>query len=158
MTYYDSISDSYDELHGEEQRKKLQIIKEFIPKGAKILDVGSGTGLSSSLGDVTGIDPSIELLKQGEMSHVSGIGEHLPFQDHSFDVVISVTAIHHMDAGKAFEEMQRVGKDLFILTLLKKSPSYKAIRSAMSASFNIEREIDEEKDTIFICKKRKVYK
>ena len=51
MTYYDEISQSYDSLHSEEQRRKLKLVKELlekhnikITKSMQLLDVGCGMG------------------------------------------------------------------------------------------------------------------
>ena len=47
--YYDKIAKGYNELHAEEQKKKLAIIKKYIQpeKSDLLLDVGCGTGVSS---------------------------------------------------------------------------------------------------------------
>ena len=99
MNYYNSIAKSYNELHGEEQSNKLMIIKDNIKisKSTKILDVGCGTGISSDIDCfVIGIDPSIELLKLNNMGiKVLGTAEKIPFKDNSFDIVMSVTALHN---------------------------------------------------------------
>ena len=49
MRYYDSISEGYEELHAEEQLKKIAVIKKHLkPKPTdKLLDVGCGTGLTT---------------------------------------------------------------------------------------------------------------
>ena len=46
MTYYDQISQGYEELHKEEQLKKVELIKKHLKlnKENKLLDVGCGTG------------------------------------------------------------------------------------------------------------------
>lgn len=156
MTYYDETSKGYDELHGEEQLKKLKIIaKEIkITKSTKLLDVGCGSGLSAKIFDcdITGIDPSEELLKQCPFKTIKVSAESIPFPDTSFDVVIAVTSIHNFDdIEKGLKEIKRVGKDIFALTVLKKSPKKKAIINLIRNNFKIKKEIDEEKDLIFIC-------
>ena len=110
MYYYDAISKSYNNLHGEEQRKKLDIIKKHIdPKPKqKILDVGCGTGICTRWNCFSvGIDPSLGLLKEGTGNLIQADAEHLPFKDKTFDFVISVTAIHlFQDLDKGLEEIK----------------------------------------------------
>ena len=48
MNYYDEISEGYEELHKEEQEKKIELIKQHLKVNPeeKLLDVGCGTGLT----------------------------------------------------------------------------------------------------------------
>jgi ubiquinone/menaquinone biosynthesis C-methylase UbiE len=156
MTYYDQTSKGYDELHGEEQLKKLKIIADNIKvtKSTKLLDVGCGSGLSAKVFgcEIIGIDPSEELLKQCPFKTVKASAESIPFPDNSFDIVIAVTSIHNFNNIKAgLKEIKRVGKDIFALTVLKKSPKKKMIMNLITNNFKIKKEIEEEKDLIFIC-------
>lgn len=154
MTYYDSIAEGYDELHGEEQKRKLAILKQRLPKGISILDVGCGTGLSISLGNVTGLDPSEGLLKRAPFPVVCGRAEAIPFKDCSFDAVISVTALHHVaDIPLALGEIARVGRDRFAFSLLKRASSRKTLQEEIQRRFVVEEEIDEGTDIILICRK-----
>ena len=52
MTYYDDISSGYEELHKEEQLKKVSSIKKHLKVNSsdKLLDVGCGTGLMTYIG------------------------------------------------------------------------------------------------------------
>ena len=155
MDYYNSIAKSYNELHGAEQKKKLAIIASHlaVSKDDKLLDVGCGTGLSSDFPcKEFGIDPSLELLKQAPFkSKAVAMAEHLPFKDKSFDTVISVTALHHTDVAKALEEIKRVGKNRFVFSLLKKSPSVHTLKKAIAKTFPVAQSIEEDKDIIFFC-------
>ena len=157
MLNYDSIAGSYNELHLEEQLDKLSIIKNNIKTGkkTKILDVGCGTGISSDFGCfVVGIDPSLGLLKYNRRLKILGAAEALPFKNNSFDYVISVTAIHNFsDITRSINEMKRVGKKDFVFSVLKKSGKVEVIRQAIESNFKISKEIEEEKDRIFICSK-----
>ena len=120
----------------------------------RILDIGCGSGLSAKVFDceITGIDPSEELLKQCPFKTIKANAESIPFPDKSFDVVIAVTSMHNFNNIEAgLKEIKRVGKDLFALTVLKKSPKKDSIINLIKKHFKIKKEIDEEKDLIFIC-------
>jgi len=158
MAYYDNISEGYDELYKDEQIKKLKIIKSKIKiaKNSKLLDIGCGSGLSSDFGCfVVGMDPSIRLLKNNKNKmKVMGIAEKLPFKSNSFDWVISVTAIHNFeDAEKSIIEAKRAGKDNFVFSVLKKSKKFEKISTIIRKNFKIYNIIEEDKDTIFFCRK-----
>jgi len=154
MAYYDKISKGYNELHGEEQLKKVNIILNNIrlKKSDKLLDVGCGTGLYLDLFkcDITGVDPSEELLKQCSHKTIKSSAERLPFKDNSFDWVISITAIHNFkDIEKSLEEIKRVGKKKFVFSVLKKSKKFDYISNLIRKKFKIKKIVIEEKDIIF---------
>lgn len=159
MEYYDSIASGYDELHEEEQLRKLAIIKKelMINAKTKLLDVGCGTGISSGFDcNVVGVDPSSELLKIARKKHpgvtfIHASAEHLPFPDHSFDVVVSLTAVQNFnDIEKGLNEIKRVGKKQFALSYLKRSEKVKKIEKMIKKIFSSMKRIEEEKDIIFI--------
>jgi ubiquinone/menaquinone biosynthesis C-methylase UbiE len=154
MNYYDTISNSYESLHKEEQEKKLKIIKKLIKvkERDKLLDVGCGSGFSTKWKCKTyGIDPSIELLKKAKGNFIQAKAESLPFKDNSFNIVISVTAIQNFNnLEKGLKEIKRVGKDKFILTFLKKSKKKLKIISLIKKHFKTKL-IEEEKDYIFVA-------
>lgn len=163
QNYYDSIAKSYNELHGEEQKKKLEIIKEHldINEETVLLDVGCGTGVSSDFDCyVVGVDPSEELLKIAKETHpettfMKADAESLPFEDKSFDVVVSLTAIQNFnDIEEGLKEIERVGKNQFALSYLKKSAKSEMIEEQINNIFRKYKitRIEEEKDIIFIIK------
>ncbi|MBW3001835.1 class I SAM-dependent methyltransferase [Candidatus Woesearchaeota archaeon] len=157
MNYYDETAEGYNELHGEEQLKKLRIIANEIKttKDTKLLDVGCGTGLSAKVFDcnITGIDPAEKLLEQAPFKTIKAKAESLPFEDNEFDVVIAVTSIHNFgDIEAGLKEIKRVGKDKFALTVLKKANNADQIIGKIKEVFQVEKEIDENKDKIFILK------
>ncbi len=150
--YYSSISKGYDELYKEEQLMKLKLILKNVNIKGKVLDVGCGTAFYSKyFKDYTGIDNSKGMLEKSKANVIYGNAENLPFKDKSFDVVICLTAIHNFkDYGKALNEMKRVSKKLMIISLLKKANKFDKIKRKINKMFNNGRELDEEKDLIFI--------
>ena len=157
MDYYTLISRGYNELHMEEQLSKISIIKDNIKIGrsSKILDVGCGTGISSDFGCfVVGIDPSIGLLRQNKRLKVASAAENLPFKSHFFDYVVSVTSLHNFsNIAESIREMKRVGKRDFVFSILKKSKKFEGIKGHIEKNFRINKVAEEEKDSIFFCKK-----
>ena len=91
----------------------------FIP-GAKILDVGCGTGvtmeyLQDTCGlQAVGVDVSLVRLEQGRkrlpyLQFIQAAGESLPFVDVSFDGVITECSLSVMqDAGTVITEISRI--------------------------------------------------
>ncbi|HYD02847.1 MAG TPA: class I SAM-dependent methyltransferase [Alphaproteobacteria bacterium] len=169
--YYDSIAKGYNELHAEEQLKKLEIIgKElktnpdlsgFMKPNYSLLDVGCGTGISTGFFNCKtriGIDPSKNLIAIAKTHYpmidfqVCG-AEDISFKDKKFDIVISLTAIQNFsDLEKGLSEIKHVGKDKFILTFLKKSQKNKQIDEFIRKKFDVIKFIDEEKDYIYFCR------
>ena len=98
-----------------------------LASGERVLDVGCGAGLDSLIaaqmvgpeGSVTGIDMTPEMLAKaragaaelgvGHVRFVEGEAERLPFDDESFDVVISNGVIDLIpDKDAVFSELHRV--------------------------------------------------
>ncbi|MEM4245103.1 MAG: class I SAM-dependent methyltransferase [Candidatus Nanoarchaeia archaeon] len=152
MDYYSKIAEGYDRLYAEEQLAKLKIIKEEIRRRGLVLDVGSGSGLSRHFfKNVVQLDPSVGLLKKSCGFRVCGVAEYLPFKDHVFDSVISVTSLHHTDVEKAVEEIRRVAKLRACLgfSILKRSKNFFKIVSLLKSKFRLK-EKDSDKDLILI--------
>jgi len=151
---YSNIAKGYDELYSGEQLKKLKLIKSLLTlkKDQRLLDVGCGTGISTYYFendcDVIGIDPCKELIEQNPKRLRIGNAENLPFEDNTFNIVISVTAIHNFDdIEKGISEMKRVLKDKgqLIISVMKKSEKLNKIKQLLKDFKSVE----EEKDIIF---------
>jgi ubiquinone/menaquinone biosynthesis C-methylase UbiE len=162
--FYGGIASGYDELYMAEQLQKMtSIIAELgadVPKKKeKLLDVGCGTGISTSVWkcECTGIDPSSELIEIAKKKYpgktfLVGKAEKLPFPDKSFDVVICITAIHNFDdVRQGLIEMKRVCKDRVVITVLRKSKKVEDIQKYIIINFRVKRIVMEEKDLIFVC-------
>ena len=153
MKFYDEIAKSYNELHKEEQLKKIHIIlkKLHIKDKEKVLDIGCGTAFYSDLfKDYTGIDSSKKMLSQSNANVIYGKAEKLPFKDKSFNIVLSVTAIHNFNnPEKAIQEIKRVCKNKIAITLLKKSNEFNYLKNLIKKNFK-GKKFNSEKDIIFI--------
>jgi SAM-dependent methyltransferase len=88
------------------------LLLEAIPHGAeRVLDVGCGDGILSAqmaqagVPHVVGLDLDADVLDRARARHFGMTVEWLhgdvfdaPFEDSSFDAVVSVATLHHMDA------------------------------------------------------------
>lgn len=100
----------------------LAVLRTYLPKNThplKVLDAGCGTGINlqllSEFGDVTGVDASPEAIgfchQRGETHVRQARMEHLPCEDHTYDLVTALDVLEHIeDDGKALSEMVRVCK------------------------------------------------
>lgn len=119
-------ADEYDHWYEEEPGRTIDLIETecvlslLLPvRGRKILDVGCGTGNFTrklkALGyDVIGLEPNTEMrskaIEKG-LECVEGIAEEIPFEDETFDAVVSVAAVEFFDdLSGAISEMIRVVK------------------------------------------------
>ncbi len=113
--------------YGKEIRKEL---RKRIPsrRKVKVLDVGTGVGQNatflarhlSSNSEIWSIDPSGEVLasartalgkKASRIRFVQASADKLDFADSSFDVVVSVMVMHHIEDPQAvLKELTRVLK------------------------------------------------
>jgi len=134
-TQYNDFHSLYSENFADDKisRDAFHGAINFNLSDKKILDVGCGDGkdlviLSKNSTSVFGIDPSMEFLKKAQINNPLGVfkeavGENIPFEDKTFDVVISKWAIQtSTDVPKVLLEMARVLKKDGILVFLSKHP------------------------------------
>ena len=104
----------------------LQPVLEHLSAGARVLEIGCGSGRDAAAllargCDVTATDASDAMLTQAAARHPElqdrllryAVPGPLPFASHSFDAVIAMALIMHLafeDIGKAFGEIVRVLK------------------------------------------------
>lgn len=136
---FDKVAKVYDETIPVHIRdyylaKRLKFIQGVLENGS-ILDVACGTGLLDyhleKLGyRVVGSDISQEMLKEastrGCARNICSPATSLPFKSESFDLVISVAALHHfaerITIYEALREMLRVLKQSGALLLWDHNP------------------------------------
>lgn len=115
---YNLIAEHFDETRYNVW-PSVKLFMDDLPPESNILDCGCGNGKNMYREDCTfiGLDNSVELLKIAQKKGrnvVEGDIRELPFEDNSFDSVISVAVIHHLatkeDRLKAINEMFRVCK------------------------------------------------
>ncbi|HLD88701.1 MAG TPA: class I SAM-dependent methyltransferase [Candidatus Nanoarchaeia archaeon] len=172
---YSHLSNSYDELHRLEQERKIKLILNSIEikKSDKILDVGCGTALildclkdfNKDFREYAGIDNSSEMLEiarkrikkekkvRRNIKFIQADAENLPVKDKSFDIALSITAIHNFkNPEKALDEIIRATKKTAVVTILKKSSRFSEIKNEIRSKFDVVREIGDDKDVVFVLK------
>ena len=165
LNFYSSLARSYDSLYAEEQKRKIDLIKQSgIEIKGKLLDVGCGTGISTNAWKCApfkvGVDACIEMLKIAKEKFPNGFfvcakAEHLPFKNGVFDSVICLTAFHNFnDVQKSLTEMKRVSNEkcTFVISVLKKSRRFNELVNSIKKLFSSCKEIIDKHDLILIRK------
>lgn len=102
---FTDIAAKYDRINrilslGRDQAWRRRVIK-LLPQG-RLLDLGGGTGAANEVfgsRDVVALDPSPEMLSlNGASRRIVGVGEHLPFDDNSFDAIFSAYVFRNLDS------------------------------------------------------------
>lgn len=84
------------------RRYELEVIKKHLAPGAKLLEIGGGTGIQAKLladegFDIVSIDiPQSQYASERVFSVIDYDGENIPFEDRSFDVVLSSNVLEHV--------------------------------------------------------------
>lgn len=115
---------TWGKLHQEKKYLEQLLLTKDAFKGMKVLDIGSGGipgGLAYEGAEIYCLDPLTPHFKRlgypfryydERAAYVSGCAEKLPFMDKTFDAIISLNAIDHLDDFSLMsKEVQRVAKD-----------------------------------------------
>jgi SAM-dependent methyltransferase len=116
------LAATYDELRPADEHW-LEVVQLLVGEaslaGARVLDVGCGTGrlaveLASRGSDVSGVEPSPEMLGVARrvvprnVRLARGSAERLPFPDGAFERVVYQLVVHLIDRPRSFAEARRV--------------------------------------------------
>jgi SAM-dependent methyltransferase len=131
MTTWSERAEAYRDSATHREGPDLDLVVEWCEpgEGVKALDVATGGGhvarrLREEGCEVVSLDPS-----PGMRADVLASAEHIPFEDGSFDVVVSRIAPHHFeDIRAAAAEMERVSNRLVVIedTLFSSEPHEEA--------------------------------
>jgi malonyl-CoA O-methyltransferase len=111
--------DQQAQFQQQQMRRVLARAQQIIPAGARVLDIGCGTGLFAheardSQWDITGVDVAFEMcyvaMRRGAFT-VNADASALPFMDGAFDAVVSSLCVQWAtDKRAVFREMYRMIK------------------------------------------------
>jgi ubiquinone/menaquinone biosynthesis C-methylase UbiE len=141
--FSDFIS-KYDDLASNHYKKIAGALMNYVDcKGKKVVDIGCGTGILSFMAleneaaQVRGVDPSQYMLDQCRKKSISkgyseeiisfyeGDAQNIPFQDATFDVVLSNMVLGMIpDQQAAIKEFTRVLRPGGILALTTHGPAH----------------------------------
>lgn len=125
---YDTWAEEYDlDLIGDRDylspEKIADFVLKYVPRSAKILDAGAGTGLAGQMlyqqgyHNLVAIDMSPEMLNKARQKNVYSelyqqvLGEPLDFPANSFDAIVCVGVFTYNHApSHAFDELIRITK------------------------------------------------
>lgn len=138
---YTAVAHEYDDVfpkHVAEHyiEKRTSLVKDLLPLGGLVLDVGCGTGqLAAAIAaegyDVFGVDLSASMVARararGLVGTYAGVTTALPFGDGAFDLALTVATLHHLETPErvraTVSEMGRVVKPGGFIVLWDHNPA-----------------------------------
>ncbi len=152
---YDESAKSYHSRYLHIQQTKYQAIVTFLIE-SPVLDVGIGTGIGLTalldFSPVIGVDGSVEMLRialkqikdlktrRESIFLVVASAEMLPFRDHVFPTVVSITVLQNLtDISQGIQELERAiqANGILAVTTLAKTLSLQEIEDLFHQEFNI---------------------
>jgi SAM-dependent methyltransferase len=128
-------------------RRNSDVVREVLEvRGKRVIDVGCGDGslvrlLAGEGARITGIEPNPKALDKAraeppvaDEAYVEGVGEHLPFDDGSADIVVFFNSLHHIPAAgmaPSLAEARRVlkpGGTVFVCEPVAEGPHFELMR------------------------------
>ena len=114
-TFYDPLTAGWEKRYGAKLRRTL-----LANAGGRVLEIGVGTGLSlphyPPVDELVAADPSEPMLRRArrraaeagrDVTFVEAPAEHLPFEDDSFDTVVSMLVLCTVaDQRRALQEIR----------------------------------------------------
>jgi 2-polyprenyl-3-methyl-5-hydroxy-6-metoxy-1,4-benzoquinol methylase len=108
-------------VHARRVRILINHLSALIPQGSSILDVGTGDGLLPRR--LWGLRPDLQvegvdvLLRPNAHIPVKAFdGKRLPYPDQSFDLVMLIDVLHHVEDGRSFlKEVARTARQGIII-------------------------------------------
>jgi SAM-dependent methyltransferase len=108
---YRAVAHEYDDVfprHVAEHylEKRTALVKDLLPLGGLVLDVGCGTGqlgagIAAEGYDVFGVDLSASMVARararGLLGTYAGVTTALPFANDAFDLALTVATLHHLE-------------------------------------------------------------
>jgi SAM-dependent methyltransferase len=127
-------------------RRLLELISRHVgpPSRQRVLDIGCGPGIAHHyLREITGLEgvdvseSMIELARQANPNVRYEVGDALalPFEAKSFDVVVAITVLHHVEPpswGACFQEMRRVLRPSGLAVIFEHNPLNPLTRVAVN--------------------------
>ncbi len=119
------LSQHYNSGRKEKPDAVYSILKSYVGLNAYLLDLGSGTGISTrqlyknGFKNVIGVDRDLLMIKEARalntksyhLKYIQGdIALGLPFSDEQFDVVTAVSAFHFFSNASSTKEVARILK------------------------------------------------
>ncbi|WP_229954159.1 class I SAM-dependent methyltransferase [Parasphingorhabdus litoris] len=124
-------------------QRKYRLTKDWIERGDRLLEVGSGPGSVVKVFrkqglDVTALDIADNSITD-DLEPIIYDGDVMPFEDRSFDVALILTVLHHIaEPDKTLQEAARVSKRLIIMEDVYDTPFQAAYTKLTDKITNME--------------------